>query len=453
MLINDYVDVKVNSHTINKYKELGYENVKLYETISVKVDDAPFNSRAKLKVKCDYCGEEFETSVFCYKTSIKTISKNACNKKECKSQKTKEINKLKYGVDNVMKLPEFKEKVKETNLEKYGSENPLSNPEVKAKRDNTMLERYGTTIPLKNKDLLEKTHQTNIERYGVATPMESQELKMHYVKSIREKYGVDWISQNQDIRQKQIETCRKKYGVDNPLQSLDIQKKIERTNLEKYGVLNSLNSPEIRQKRDMIMIEKYGSAYALQNQDCMNKLKQTNLERYGCECSLQNLEVREKSAKTLYKTGNVSTSKQQLYLYDLYNQNGRFKLNYPISYYHADLCSTEEMLVIEYDGSGHQASVLYGLMTPEEFQRKEIIRSAVLKREGYKTMHITSTTDLLPSDTTLLQLLSYTRQYFSEYPNHSWINFSIDTSQVFNAENKEGIFFNYGELHRLKQSA
>ena len=92
-------------------------------------------------------------------------------------------------------------------------------------------------------------------------------------------------------------------------------------------------------------------------------------------------------------------------------------------------------------------------ITQEEFNRKEIIRNNILKREGYKTMHITSTKDLLPSDTTLLQLLSYARQYFSEYPNHSWINFSIDTSQVFNAENKEGVFFNYGELHRLKQSA
>lgn len=453
MLLTKEIPVKITKSNHDYYDQLGYKYDNIGDTIMVSVDDTKFRSRAKVIAVCDYCGREYETTVFCYKTSIKTISKNACSNKNCKSAKTKETNLLKYGVDSPMKTEKIKEKVKKTNLERYGSENPLDNPEVKAKRDNTMLERYGTTIPLKNKDLLEKTHQTNIERYGVATPMESEELKKNYQESIRKKYGVDWITQNSEIRQKQIATCRKNYGVNTPLESSKIKDKISQTNLERYGVDNVLKSPDIQERRKETMIEKYGFAYALQNQDCMNKLKQTNLEKYGCECSLQNIEVKEKAAQTLYKNGSVMASTQQMYLYNLYNQSERFELNYPISYYHADLCCAEDKLVIEYDGSGHAASISYGHLTPEEFHKKEIIRSAVFKREGYKTIHITSTTDLLPSDTTLLQLLSYARKYFSEYPNHSWINFSIDTSQVFSAENKEGIFFNYGELHRLKQSA
>ena len=38
----------------------------------------------------------------------------------------------------------------------------------------------------------------------------------------------------------------------------------------------------------------------------------------------------------------------------------------------------------------------------------------------------------------LLQILEETRQYFSQYPNHSWIEFSIDTSVMRNAEYKDG---------------
>lgn len=67
-------------------------------------------------------------------------------------------------------------------------------------------------------------------------------------------------------------------------------------------------------------------------------------------------------------------------------------------------------------------------------------------------MHIISATDFLPSDEILLQMLDYTKQYFSDYPNHSWIEFNIDSSTVRNAEQKEGSFFNYGDLRKIKES-
>lgn len=453
MLLNEYVDVKIGSHSIKKYKDLGYKFEKWGDTISVKVEDAPFNSRAKLLVQCDYCGEIFETTVFCYKTSIKTINKNSCNNKECKAKKAKEANMFKYGVDNTSKLLNVQEKIHNTNLKRYGIKNACQNSEVKAKRDATMLERYGTTIPLKNKEILERTHQTNIEKYGVSTPMESYELKQHYQDSIREKYGVNWISQNIEVRQKQIETCNKKYGVDNPMQSSEIKEKAIKTNIEKYGVDNVSKNPEILQRKQNTMLEKYGVIIPLKNEEILNRFKQTNLERYGVECVFQNAEIKEKIANTLYQNGNVTTSTQQMYIYNLFNQNDNLKLNYPIKFYHADMCFVEEKFVIEYDGSGHEISVKYGSMSPSEFKQKEIKRAAVLKKEGYKTMRIISHKDKLPSDKTLLSILSYARTYFSEYPHHSWCDFNIDTSQVFNTENKDGIFFDYGELRSLRQVA
>ena len=65
-------------------------------------------------------------------------------------------------------------------------------------------------------------------------------------------------------------------------------------------------------------------------------------------------------------------------------------------------------------------------------------------------MRIISLKDKLPSDEILLQMLSEAKQYFFDYPNHSWIEFNIDTSTVRNAEQKDGVFFDYGKLRKIK---
>jgi hypothetical protein len=81
-----------------------------------------------------------------------------------------------------------------------------------------------------------------------------------------------------------------------------------------------------------------------------------------------------------------------------------------------------------------------------------LYRNIALKKEGYKQMRIVSTSDLLPSDEILLQMLAQTKEYFSTYPQHSWYEFNIDTSLVRNAEQKEGVFFDFGELRKIKKS-
>ena len=68
-------------------------------------------------------------------------------------------------------------------------------------------------------------------------------------------------------------------------------------------------------------------------------------------------------------------------------------------------------------------------------------------------MRIISSKDLLPSDTLLLEMLSKAKEYFSKYPNHSWFEFNIDTSTVRNAEQPDGVFFDYGELRKIKEVA
>ena len=170
----------------------------------------------------------------------------------------------------------------------------------------------------------------------------------------------------------------------------------------------------------------------------------------GCTCSvpytMQSLEVREKANETLCKNGAQKTSKQQLYLHSLYGG----KLNYSIKYYAVDICFPEEKIALEYDGGGHDLRVSLGRLTQEEFNQKEIIRNNILKREGYKRINIISKSDLLPSDSTLLQMLSEAKQYFSQYPEHSWFIYNIDKSMIFNAENKQGIHYDFGALRTIK---
>ena len=47
------------------------------------------------------------------------------------------------------------------------------------------------------------------------------------------------------------------------------------------------------------------------------------------------------------------------------------------------------------------------------------------------------------------KMLEQAKQYFNA-TNHTWVAYDIDTSLVRNAENKEGVFFDFGELRKIK---
>lgn len=225
--------------------------------------------------------------------------------------------------------------------------------------------------------------------------------------------------------------------------------KSEKTNFSKYGTYHYSTTLECKEKIKNTCLSYYGTNCASKNEEIKKKTCMTNIKRYGVPYTQQSPEVKEKANETLCKNGTQKTSKQQLYLHSLYGG----KLNYPISYYAADICFPEEKLVIEYDGGGHDLRVTLGRLTQEEFNQKEIIRDNIIKREGYKIITIISNNDKLPSDQVLLQMLQDARSYFSNYPQHSWCEYNISTSTVRNAEHKEGIPYNYGELRAIKNIA
>lgn len=262
------------------------------------------------------------------------------------------------------------------------------------------------------------------------------------------KYGVLCASQTEESKLKRKETIINKYGYKSTIEVPEIRQKMIDTCIERYGVSYGSQAEDIKQKRAETCLRNRGTLFPTQSEDVKEKVRLSVQKRYGVTNVSQSDEIKEKKSKTFHKNGSISTSSQQLYLHNLYGG----ELNFPLKYYNLDICFVDEKICIEYSGGGHNLSVKMGSVSQEEFRRKEIVRCAVIKNEGYKLMEITSKQDYLPSDEILLQMLEYTRKYFSDYPEHSWIEFNIDTSTVRNAEQKEGSFFDYGKLRKIKKS-
>lgn len=298
-----------------------------------------------------------------------------------------------------------------------------------------------------------KNRQTNLKRYGVPVASQSEDIKELMKQTNLERYGVDNYAKTQEYNDKIRQTCLDKYNVEHFSQLQEVKNKREVTNVERYGVKNVSQVAEFKEKVFNTNIERYGTKYASSSSEIKEKIKQTNLKKFGVPHVMQSYEIRTKISNSLYKNGNVSTSKQQLYLFNIFKSTNKdVYLNFPISYYNVDICFQEERFIIEYNGSGHDLQVKLVKLTQEEFNQKEIIRNNVIKKEGYKQMRIISSNDKLPQDDILLQMLSEARTYFATYPSHSWYEFNISTSTVRNAENLNGIPYDFGALRTIKDN-
>lgn len=291
----------------------------------------------------------------------------------------------------------------------------------------------------------EASKDTVFKKYGYYNIGECPEIQNKVKKTTKERYGHECVFANEKIKKKIRETNQKKYGGNSCSCDPIIKAKQEKTLFEHYGVTVPSKSKEIQDRITKTMYQKYGVCCPIQNEEIKNKTFETNLMRYGVINPSLNQDVKNKIRKSLYKNQNVCTSTQQSYLYQLYGG----KLNYPIQEFSADIVI--DNLNIEYDGSGHQLGVKLGTYTQKEFNQRQIIRDNIVNREGYKIIRIISRKDLIPSDEILLQMLQDAKQYFKDYPEHSWINFDIDNEIVRNAENQDGVSYFYGELRRIKK--
>lgn len=133
-------------------------------------------SSKRVRVKCDFCGLEFETKYGNYtrRGEKSNGAKDAC--RHCRTTKTLDTTLNRYGVSSSLSLPEVKVKAEETNLERYGTKVGLSSPIIQDRVKKTMIERYGVANPGLCPDIANKANQTRMERYGSICPFQNDDV-------------------------------------------------------------------------------------------------------------------------------------------------------------------------------------------------------------------------------------------------------------------------------------
>lgn len=316
MLITEYVEVTWQRRNIKHYKSKGYEYTGLNEILTVRVEDLSKGSHVLVDTICDYCNESVPPKS--YKEFLTHREKNEMYKDccyDCGKLKRAESNMKVYGVDNPMKVDEFKENQRKTIQANYGVDFPLQNKEILEKVKRTNMERYGVDVYAKTQECQDKMKKTNLERYGVEHYSMTDEWNVKVGNTVRMRYGVDSISQIPEVMQKKIDT--------------------------------------------------------------------------------------------MYANGTIATSSQQIYIHNLLDG----VLNYPTERSTLDIAFPDEMIYVEYDGGGHNLPVKLGIMTQEEFDKKEKRRTFSLFDRGWKEIRLASDKDKLPEDLEILRTVEKARSF------------------------------------------
>lgn len=233
-----------------------------------------------------------------------------------------------------------------------------------------------------------------------------------------------------DCRYKKIPECNMvTYGVTYTNKLPYFTNKRKATVIKKYGVDNVFKVPEFREKHKNTVLKEYGCENVFQNEGVKTKLKETNIEKYGVSNPMQNDAIVKKSRrnanKSLSKNNNVSCSKNQKHLSNLYKGS----LNVLFTYYFVDIYFEKEKIYCEYDGSGHKLSVICNFVTEEEFAKKESIRYRYLKKEGLKMFKIKHEAKFLPSDKELLKIKDIAFELLLSTDNN-WVEFDLDENII-----------------------
>lgn len=165
MVLDENVNIKVNTRNINTLKDNGFNNINIGDIIQGDINLLSNGSHTKINVRCDICGNEKQIQYRYYNESKSKYGLYACSSK-CAQFKNKQTNIKKYGVDNVSKSDIIKRKKKNTSLNKYGVDNPFKSYNVKEKIKNGLFEKYGVDNVSKIDFVKEKRKKTNLERYG-----------------------------------------------------------------------------------------------------------------------------------------------------------------------------------------------------------------------------------------------------------------------------------------------
>lgn len=186
MILDEYVEVAIVPFNYKYYADLGYFippyhnkngdcKFKRGTKIKVKPLDLPSGSKIKIRIKCDFCGEERCVEYCQYIDQIHHFGDYACGK--CRYQHTKITNMKIYGVENPQQVEEFKQKSVETCVQKYGVSNPMQSSEIVKNSQRTNTSRYGVPAPLQNEEIKNKVKQTNLKKYGCENVSQNTEIR------------------------------------------------------------------------------------------------------------------------------------------------------------------------------------------------------------------------------------------------------------------------------------
>lgn len=248
---NQLIEVTWHNQTRDWYESKGYIFTKYKDKFTVKAEDLSCGNHKKVKVICDYCGQEFETP---YVQHIKSTNNFGDCCKQCKPEKTEKVFMEKYGVKNVFQTNYAKEKSKDTCLKKYGVERACQSNEVRQRIENTNIERYGNKCSLCNDNIRNKAQATMINHYGVDNLFNSTDFQQHLRDNIAKKYQYNNIAQVPFVQEKIKETNLSKFGVMWSTQSEEVKKKM-RQSLYKNG---SVPTSKIEKQCCDLLKEIYG---------------------------------------------------------------------------------------------------------------------------------------------------------------------------------------------------
>lgn len=200
--------------------------------------------------------------------------------------------------------------------------------------------------------------------------------------------------------------------------------KFRKSNMKKYGVPCTLNTKENRKKVKNTFLKKYGTTVPPKNKEIKRKTRETMIKKYGVPYGIFNDEIRSKMNK---KGNEIPTSKNQNILCEIY----KGKNNYKIGYYFADIFLEKDNLVVEYDGGGHNLSVIHGRMTQQEFNERERKREVFIIKKGFRILRIVDSKNTFDKKENLLKIKEKALKEFKKGKNLF----------IYNIENKSETSF------------
>jgi len=164
MILQKYVDIKVNSRNFDYYKSV-IDDIRNNNVYKIPVDSLFEGSHTKILVSCDICNLIYEKPYRQYKVSFDKYSMYCCSPK-CAQIKNKITNISKYGVINVFQSDIIKNKIIESNLLKYGVSYTTQSEIIKNKMLSTLKDNYGVSNPMHSEIIINRVYNTNLIRYG-----------------------------------------------------------------------------------------------------------------------------------------------------------------------------------------------------------------------------------------------------------------------------------------------